>query len=189
MGKKRKINPHRIPVSRADVNPDAIMREVSIGNMYYAWLLIIPELMKLPNYENQDIVFFSDAVDEYLTSSQTKDAQFEAELKKAVQVVGAPAPHLDIDFSSIRSLGALETAKAKLRENALYSAMCLICLGITATKRVEPGQIKQIFLNACITLDEIRSGLVSYSDLSSQLSSSGIVVLDSGEDEISLNVS
>ena len=67
--------------------------------------------------------------------------------------------------------------------------MCLICLGITATNKVETSQIKQIFLNACITLDEIRSGLVSYSDLSSQLSSSGIVVLDSGEDEISLNVS
>lgn len=189
MGKKRKVNPHRIPISRAEVNPEAIMREVSIGNLYYAWLLIIPELMKLPNYEKQDIVFFSDAVDDYLVSSQTKDAKYEAELRKAVQVVGAPAPHLDVDFACIRSLGALETVKSKLRENALYSAMCLICLGITATNRVEAEQIKQIFLNACITLDEIRSGLISYADLSRQLSSAGIVVLDSGDDEISLSVS
>ena len=39
MAKRKRVNPHRIPLAKSAIDKDAILEEAMHGDMYRAWLL------------------------------------------------------------------------------------------------------------------------------------------------------
>ena len=91
-----------------------------------------------------------------------------------------PHPHIDMD--RIRTKGDLLTVKRKLKEDALHSALCIICLGLEKTKQFSHEELRRLFFNVSLTMAEIESGITSYDRISKQLQEKHIVFQDSNDD-------
>ena len=46
MGKKKRVNPRRIPMPKSSFDRDVIINEASSGNLYYAWLLVLHAMLE-----------------------------------------------------------------------------------------------------------------------------------------------
>ena len=181
-GKQKRVNPNRVPVSKEDLNENQILAEASTGNMYFAWLLILPTLSEQKNMTRKRVVEIWDAVNEY--ASQPKPANLKAseETKRAENLMGLSMPHPHIDMDHIRTKGDLLAVKRKLKEDALHSALCIICLGLEETKQLSHEEIRRLFFNVNLTMAEIESGITSYDRIAKQLQEKHIILQDSNED-------
>lgn len=75
-GKQKRVNPNRVPASKEELNEKQILAEASTGNMYFAWLLILPTLSEQKDMTRKRVVEIWDAVNEY--ASQPKPANLKA---------------------------------------------------------------------------------------------------------------
>ncbi|MBO4913890.1 MAG: hypothetical protein J5449_01675 [Oscillospiraceae bacterium] len=183
MKKQKRVNPHRVPVSRELIDEDRLIEEASVGNLYYAWLLLLPSLFDFEGMTNARIAEIWDAINEYVSISRLESS---ADMKRAETLTGMKQPHHSISLEQVRTMGGLQTAMRKLRENAIFSALCLICLGLDSMKLLGSDEIRKLFLNADITIAEIQKGCNSYSAISDSLKTRGITISDSSDDTLAV---
>lgn len=95
MSKKnaKRINPHRIPIARADVNIDALIAEANQGTLYRAWLIVFLCLLEQENLTYDEAIFAWNAVNDY-NSVQKRLEQMD--VTKAEELTGITIPRKDI---------------------------------------------------------------------------------------------
>lgn len=178
MAKKKRINPNRIPISQDRINEDELIAEVSTGNLFCAWLLILPALAEMPGMTQARIIEIWDAVNDFVSNPNSLQNDAASETQRAEKLMGIQMPHRHIDLTQIRTKGELAVAKKKLKEDALHSALSMICLGIDTLHEFDASEIRNLFLNADITLAEISNGCRTYDSILEQLQERGIAIRD-----------
>ena len=154
----------------------------SAENNYCAWLLILPTLSEQENMSRKRILEIWDAVNEYASQPRPQDLKASEETRRAEKLMGLSMPHPHIDMDHIRTKGDLLAVKRKLKEDALHSALCIICLGLEETKQLSHEELRRLFFNVNLTMAEIESGITSYDRIAKQLQEKHIILRDSNED-------
>ncbi len=181
----KRINLNRIPISASSIDEERIIAEVSVGNMYYAWLLLIPVLIEQEGITKERILELWSIINDYASTSLVMRADVKAATRRIESVIGFKTPYPTIDFRTVRTQGDLESIKRKLRKNALHAALCTIALGLESTGEYSDERLHRIFFNADLTLAEISSGMTTYADLSAVARNHGII-LSEGPDDMEL---
>ena len=155
MAKKKKVNPHRIPLPKNAINKDKIIEDAMKDDMYHAWLLVIGPLLDA-GYE---LIPLADTVNRYIRFNGGNGRDHE--MDRAHSVLGFPSWLLDP--SRIKSPVELEAFKRKMEQVAVDTALCVIYLGLEKT--IDTAELKKIFFSADLTRAEIEHGLISYEEL------------------------
>ena len=160
---KKKINPRRIPLSKAAVDKDKIVEEAMKDDMYHAWLLVATALVDLEYAQPSEIQILCDKVNLFAKKEATNDA-----MERADKLMGiGPKPKLNIE--RVKSPIELEKFKKKVKQIALHTSLAVICLGLESTGKFNDGDLHRIFFNADLTQAEIDEGLEDYNNLERQL--------------------
>ena len=181
-GKRKRTNKNRIPLSADSINEERIIGEASVGNMYYAWLLVIPTLMEQESVSRERIQELWDIANDYIEYPQTIGSNVGAVTKEIEAIIGLPVPYPMIDFSKVRTEGDLDALKRKLKKNALHAALCIIALAMKSTKLYSSEDLRRIFFNVDLTMAEISSGATSYERLLETVRSYGIELSEGADD-------
>lgn len=179
--KQRRVNPHRIPMAKSKFNKEAIINDVSYGNLYYGWLLVLHSMLEHCAKTPDEIQYLWNAADKTAIQESVKSW----ELHKAEEIMGIMEPYPNLDFHNIRSEADLAAYRRKAGKNAIHIALCSICLGLDATERLDRAQLRAIFSNAALTLAEIEGGCSSYDQIAREIMRHGLSV-DQSEEDISL---
>ena len=67
--RKKKVNPHRIPLAKSAVDKDAILSEATQDDMYRAWLLVVNAIIEQGQIPVKEIPALADTVNKYISSS------------------------------------------------------------------------------------------------------------------------
>lgn len=118
MAKKKKVNPHRIPLPKNAINKEQIMEEAMKDDMAHAWILLAGPLLD----EGYELAPLADAVNTYIKYHGDKNKN--RELDRAKAAIGLPTIHLD--GSKVKSPVALENFKRKVEKIALDTALCVV---------------------------------------------------------------
>ena len=181
--KSRKTNPRNIPLARRDVNKAAILDEATKDDMFHAWLLVLTTLIdSQPLSEISSII---KSVNTYVTKSAS-EINGTDQMRIAEDIVPVSKPHQNLNVDMIRSPIELEHFKKKVERLAVYTALCVICLGMLSSGRYSSEKLKSIFFSADLTLAEIEHGCTTYEGLKLNLTLAGIQVERAGEDEVKL---
>lgn len=182
MAKKKRTNPSRIPVSIDKIDRHELIASVSHGNMYYAWLLIIPVLIQQEKVPTKRVIELWDVVNDFVA---VKGERLNQELCGLEREISSHAPYPSIPFDSIRTLADLEAVRRKLKKNAIYSAICMILAGLHTTGELDYKTLRRIYLNAELTLAEIEHGSTSYDGLRAWAIKENILISED-QDEMSM---
>ena len=184
-GKKtKKTNPRNIPLARRDVNKAAILEEATKDDMFHAWLLVLTALVD--SHPLSDISSLTKSVNAYVAKSSPSGINGQDQMRVAETLVATPKPRQNLNVDMIRSPVELEQFKKKVERLAVYTALCVICLGMLSSGRYSSEELKSIFFSANLTLAEIEHGCTTYEGLELNLTHAGIQVERAGEDEVEL---
>lgn len=166
--KKKKVNPHRIPVPKGAVDSRAILEEATKEDMYRAWLLVGNAMIDLDVIPASEVPALSDAVNRYIAASGS-ERERAAEMRRAEAVIPSKKPCGVLDPSGIRTQAQLSSFKDKVYKLATFTALCVLYLGLEKSGRLDENQLKRIFINVDISMAEIEYGLNSYKKLEQSL--------------------
>lgn len=80
MGKKKKVNPRRIPLAKSAIDKDVIINEAMHDDMFHAWLLVASALVELGFARPDEIHDLSQHVNRYSKTHHPKRLDAEARL-------------------------------------------------------------------------------------------------------------
>lgn len=181
MSKKKRTNPNRIPVAYEKIDKSELLASVSHNNMYYAWLLAIPAILEQDGMTREKVIGLWDKVNDYVSSPSFTGSRLKRELSELEKGIGSHAPYPNVPVEDIRTKADLESVRRKLRKNALYTAICMILIGLRKTDELDYEVLRRIYLNADLTLAEIEHGYTSYEDLRSWAMERDIIVTEDRE--------
>ena len=185
MAKRKRTNPKKIPVTVGDIDRHELIASVSHGNMYFAWLLMIPVLFQQEGISREQILSLWDVVNNYVSDSSFLGARLNNELHAIEEIIGAKAPYPSIPFDRIRTKGDLESVRRKLKKNAIYTAICMILIGLNTAGGFDTATLRRIYTNTDITLAEIEQGINSFENLQRWAQSNGFAISEE-QDEMSM---
>ena len=168
--RKKKVNPHRIPLAKSEIDKDAILSEAMKDDMYHAWLLVVNAILEQEQIPKSDIPALADTVNKYISSVSFHHKSKEDEMKSAEQLMGIRGMPENLNPDTIKSPIELARFKEKVSKVATHTALCVVCLGLEATGRFQAEDLRRLFFNVELTLAEIDSGLNSFSDIEKHLS-------------------
>ncbi len=178
--KKKRLNPNKVPISKDEVDVDKLIHAAGTGNLYSAWLLLLPTLCEYDGMTAERIEAILKAANSYITHPLPADKNIGKEKKRVEGLIGRGMPHPHIDLDRIRTKGDMAAVNRKLRENALHSALCLLYMGLETTGQFDEAQLKHLFLNADLSLAEIENGYRTYDSVSEELREKGILFVNVG---------
>ena len=133
-------------------------------DMVHAWLLTADALINQEHIDPDEISFYADAVNRYISRGAS---QGKNDIARAEKLVATKKPRVDPKY--IRSPYDLEKFKKKVERIALHTGLCVICLGLESTKKFREEDLKRVFFAADLTLAEIDSGVNSYENVEREL--------------------
>ena len=178
MGKKKRINPRRIPMPKSGFDKEKIINEASSGNLYFAWLLILHTMLEHEAKTPEEIQRLWNAANSTLIQQCISTWQLE----KAKKLMGYGQPFPNLGFHEAHSEVEMAIYKRKAQQNALHIALASICLGLDATGQIDHAQLHRIFSNVDLTIAEIESGYNSYDQLAKSITARGLSVDETAED-------
>ena len=180
--RKKKVNPHRIPLAKSEIDKDAILSEAMKDDMYHAWLLVVNAILEQERIPKSDIPALADTVNKYISSVSFHHKSKEDEMKRAEQLMGIRGMPENLNPDTIKSPIELARFKEKVSKVATHTALCVVCLGLEATGRFQAEDLRRLFFNVELTLAEIDSGLNSFHDIEKHLSDCLVrIEVDEGE--------
>lgn len=184
MAKKKikRVNPRRIPLERGEFDRAAIIKDVSYANLYFGWLLVLHAMLEQEAKTPDEVKRLWNAADRACVEEGLK----AWEIHEAEQLMGLKEPHPNLNTYLVRSPVELEAFRRKARENAVFIALCSICLGLDNGGLLDREQLRRIFANVSLTLAEIESGCTSYDKLAADITRHGLTVNET-DAEITLN--
>ena len=180
--KAKRTNPNKKPISLDSIDYHEVIAEESTGNMYYAWLLVLPPMFEHEGMTKEQVVSLWDAVNNCAAAPDFTGRRLADETTRIEHTLGFSTPYPDIDFDAVRSEGALLAVRRKLKANALHAGLCIIALGIESTGKFTPEEIKRLIFNADLTLAEIQRGCTTYEDLAAFVEAKGIAMREGAND-------
>ena len=184
--KKKKTNPRRIPLAKREIKNDALLEEAMQDDMTHAWLLVANTMVEQNHIKPKELAALSDSVNRYIKDNAMSDNAKKIEMSKAEKLMGVPNPCPHLDPDSVKSPIELERFRKKLRKVALHTALCVVCLGLAATKQFEDEDLRRIFLGVDLTQAEIERGINSYAEIEEYLKSQMIEIDVQNEDYCSI---
>jgi len=178
MGKKKRVNPRRIPMPKSSFDRDVIINEASSGNLYYAWLLVLHAMLEYEAETPEERRRLLNAANQTTIRENISDWR----LMEAAKLMGREQPHPTLGFREARSKAELAAYMRKARQNALHTALASICLGLDDTGQIDRTRLRRIFSNVALTVAEIESRHSSYDELAKAVSSYGLSVDETDED-------
>lgn len=160
MAKKKKVNPHRIPLSKNAFNKDAILAEAMKDQMTHAWLLVAEPLIEA----GYDLMSLSEYVAEYMRIG-IKEKDMDSDLKRAYSDLGFK--FVSLASSRVKSPVELEAYRRKVEQAVLNNDLCIIYLGLE--KKLEKEALQKIFFSADLTRAELEHGMTNYDELKERL--------------------
>lgn len=179
--KHKRVNPNKVPISRDEVDVDKLIYSAGTGNLYLAWLLLMPTLCGYDGMVGERLIKTLNMANAYITKPFSASKNIAKETKRVEELIGRGMPHPHIDMDRIKTKGDMAAVNRKLRENALHSALCLLCMGLEATEQFSEEQLKYLFLNADLTLAEIESGCRTYDSILEELREKGVTFVNTGK--------
>ena len=178
MGKKKRVNPRRIPMPKRSFDREGIFNEASSGNLYFAWLLVLHAMLEYEAETPEERQRFLDAANQTIIRENISNWR----LMEASKLMGYDQPYPTLGFRDARSEPELAAYKRKARQNALHTALASICIGMDETEQIDRICLRRIFSNVALTVAEIESGHSSYDELAKAVSSYGLSVDETDED-------
>lgn len=182
MAKKKRVNPHRIPISMKNVDKAAIINDASYANLYFGWLLVLHAMLEQEAKTPEEIGKLWDAADRACVEEGLK----QREIRKAEEIMGLREPYPNLNTYRIKSEVELRTFRERARKNAIFLALCSICLGLDGGGLLDREQLRHIFANVALTLAEIEGGCTTYQELAEKIAQYGLTVVET-ESEIILS--
>ena len=168
------------------VNIDEIITEANQDNLYYAWLIVLPNILEQELSTYDEVIGMWEAVKAY---NRAQRKLSDSDIKRAEELTGFHIPYKNLDVGNIRSVADLKKVREKMRMNAMGLAFGTIGLGLYHESHFPADSIKRIFLNADLTLAEMERGVNSYEKLSAKLNSYGIRLERAGNHQNVITVS
>lgn len=176
--KAKRVNPRRIPMAKSQFDSSAVTMEVSYGNRYFGWLLVLHAMLE------QGVKTAEEIKDIWNTSEDSvlhlKLEQWERD--EATTLMGLKEPYPNLNLHKVKSEAEAEVYRRKAKKNAIYYALCSISLGLKATGLVSDAEQQRIFPNVALTLAEIESGCNSYDQLAAEIRRHGLSLEQTDED-------
>ena len=166
---KRRINPNKILIDRSKLDRNQLIAEASTGNMYYAWLIVMPSLLSRGEKTKEEIVELWQAVNEYIDAPDMTGERLNRELQSIQAFLDCPTPYPNLSMEKVHTRADLSSIQKKLRKNALHAAICIIAIGMNATGKYSLEELQSIFFDTDLTLAEIENGCTTYEDLTAEL--------------------
>ena len=180
--RKKKVNPHRIPLAKSAVDKDAILSEATQDDMYRAWLLVVNAIIEQGQIPVKEIPALADTVNKYISSAAFQGKVKEGELRRAEKLMGLSNAHMNLNPDMIRSPIELIRFKEKVFKVATSTSLSVICLGLEATGRFHKENLRQLFFNVDLTLAEIDNGINSFEKIEKSLTDIMVrIEVDEGE--------
>ena len=167
MAKKKKVNPHRIPLPKNAFNKDAIIEAAMIDDMTHAWLLVAEPLLE----EGYDLVHLAETVYDYIKSGG-KRTYLDYHLRRAHEILNIPLVSLETDW--VKSSVDIEAYKRRVDRAVLDNALCIVYLGLEKT--VDKEALQKVFFCADLTRAELEHGLTSFEELRKGLLEKGSTI-------------
>lgn len=178
MGKKKRVNPRRIPISESCVDRREVMLTASSANLFWGSLLVVHAMIEQEADAPDDIQRFADIINQI----NVPDVLQNWQIKEAEKIMGIRDPHPNLERCRIKSQAELQSYKRKARECALHTALAGICLGIAETKHLSAEQLHRIFSNVSLTMAEMEYGCSSFEQLDDDIRSYGWALEESEHD-------
>lgn len=156
----KKLNPRHVPASARSLSMDAIVDDAMKDDMLHAWLLVANTLLEQEQISNDEINEIRSSFHDFDTT--------EASVRRAERLMGTtkrPSP----DIGPIATAADVKKLKSRMKDLALHTALCMICLTLEESGRFTEEDLKRIFLAADITRGEIAHGDESYGHLEEKL--------------------
>ena len=163
-------------MARREIDTDAILEEATKDDIYNAWLLVCTALIEQEMISFDEIAEMTDSVNRYIKNPPSSEASKEEKTRHAEQLMGICCPYDHINPGNIKSAVELEKFKKKVWKVAIHTSLCVLCLGLEATGKYSPQDLRKIFFGVDITFAEIEHGLTSFSELEKQLAARGVVL-------------
>ena len=179
MGKKKKINPRRIPLPKSAIDKNAILEEATKDDMYRAWILVVNALLNLELVSVNEIERLADNINRYISSSAFKVKAKDSEMSRAEKIMGMKT-FQNITPDHIKSPIQLEAFKKKVYRMATHTALCILCLGLE--NQMSDMDLKRLFFNVDLTMAEIEAGLTTYGILEAEIGNLVFIDVDEGND-------
>lgn len=170
---KKRVNPSKILLKKP-VDIEQLLKDMSKGNMYHAWLIIFPSLLRRQDATTESVLKDWEAANDYI--SELHGEKLNREIRRMANEIGKKLPYQNIDLSSIHTQADLETVKRKIGKNALQSAFCIAAIGLQYSDNYSKNDLQEIFFDADITLAEIEHGVLTYEELNEELKKQGIAL-------------
>lgn len=174
MAKKKRVNPRRIPMAREAVDKKALLEETNHENLPIAWTLVVHAMLK----QGIKTVAEMEQIWAAIPDLTTEHRITTWEIEKASKLMGIQSPHPNISMQSIRSVSEIESFKKKAQEQAVFNALCFVCLMFEESKLVSPEDIKRTFANVSLTIAELESGMTSVAQMKADLAEMGLLIED-----------
>lgn len=172
----KRVNPRKIPVSANMKDVDRILAEAGKDNLYFAWLLVMSNLM---DQEQEDAPVIAELWESVKTYNETHREIKWVDIHRAEQLFGFCIPCRNVRLETIRNAAELESVRSRLRKNSVAVAICALLLGIKHSGYYSDAELKRLYLNVELTLAEIENGSNTYKKLLKEVERRGIRLIRS----------
>ena len=132
-------------MARREIDTDAILEEATKDDIYNAWLLVCTALIEQEMISFDEIAEMTDSVNRYIKNPPSSEASKEEKTRHAEQLMGICCPYDHINPGNIKSAVELEKFKKKVWKVAIHTSLCVLCLGLEATGKYSPQDLRKIF--------------------------------------------
>lgn len=174
MAKKKRVNPRRIPMAKGTVDQKVLLEEANHDNLAIAWTLVVHAMLKQGIKTVAEMEQIWTAIPDLCAEHRIALWQID----KASKLMGIQSPHPNIAQQNIRSKSEIEPYKKKAQEQAVFNALCSVCLMFEESKLVSPEEIKRTFANVSLTIAELESGMTSVAQMKADLAEMGLLMED-----------
>lgn len=183
MTKKKRVNPHKIPLKKNTYDAKSLLYEEMHENLYFAWMLIIHTLVEQNIASSDKVREIWLALDDSLITYKLSQYQ----ISYASNLLKTPEPYPNLEIAQIRSEADVASFRRKARKEAIFLALCSLSLAFEKSACLSKNLLQKTFLNISLSLAEIDGGYMTFEKLNEDLCNHGIHLVV-GENDLYLYV-
>lgn len=163
-GKKKKVNPNRIPVSQKSLSVEDEVTRITMSMTYRGWLIMIGALSDFYETTGDEMLALWNEVNAYAGTVRSFEGT-EHYLKKLETLTGLSIPFEKVTFSGISSQGELNRFRRRVERNAVYSAIAIIAEPMVEKKMYSEEKLCEVIKRALSLNEEIDDRSISEDDI------------------------
>lgn len=181
MTKKRRVNPHRIPLRKGTYDSTSLLYEEMHQNLYYAWLLVIHTLLEQEIATQERVKEIWLAMDDGMIAYKLTTSQ----VYHASDLLKMSEPYPNLERAPLKTEADVVSFRKKAHKQAVFLALCSLSLALEKLGCLSEHDFHKILTNIPLTLAEIESGYMSYEKLEEEVRNHGLYLII-GDNELIL---